>query len=124
MPLSTVEHRTELMEDWGAMSEQAITEPDSTAGVKPAAPWRLKSLSVLPGYRLAVIFQDGRSGVVDCSGVTSAKNCGVFAALADATFFEKVSLELGVATWPNEADIDPAWMHEMLGKDKSWSVPF
>ena len=106
------------------MSEQAIAAPDRAAGVTPGAPWRLKSVSVLPGYRLSVIFQDGRNGIVDCSGVTSAKNCGIFAALADTELFESVSLELGAATWPNGADIDPAWMYEMLGKEKTWSVPF
>ena len=30
----------------------------------------------------------------------------------------------GVVTWPNGADIDPAWMYEQVRANKSWSVPF
>jgi hypothetical protein len=31
---------------------------------------------------------------------------------------------LGVVTWPNGLDIDPAWMYEEVRANKSWSVPF
>lgn len=26
-------------------------------------------------------------------------------------------------TWPNGADLDPMWVHEEIGKNKTWAVP-
>lgn len=106
------------------MPSQATPTQDSSAGIEPLAPWRVKALSVLPDYRLAVTFQDGSSGTVDLSGVTTAEQAGIFAELADLQVFQQASLEVGVVTWPNGADLDPAWMYEMLGDGKTWSVPF
>lgn len=106
------------------MPIQATPETPQAAGVMPSAPWRVKALSVLPGYRLAVTFQDGTNGIVDLSGVTTAQNCGIYAGLKDVASFEQARLELGVVTWPNGADIDPAWMYEQLKTTKTWSAPF
>ncbi|MBC7622653.1 MAG: DUF2442 domain-containing protein [Aeromicrobium sp.] len=90
----------------------------------PAAPWRLKAISVLADYRLAVTFQDGTSGVVDFSSVLTAREPGIFAALKDKVFFEQARLEVGVVCWPNGLDMDPGWMHEQVRLNNSWSVPF
>ena len=49
---------------------------------------------------------------------------GIFAALADPDYFAKVAVELGVLTWPNGADLDPAWLYENIVAEKAWSVPF
>ena len=106
------------------MSIQTTPEADQTAGVIPAAPWRLKALSVLPEYCLAVTFQDGTSGIVDFSAVLTDGECGIFDALKDKACFDQARLDLGVVTWPNGADIDPAWMYEQVRANKSWSVPF
>lgn len=105
------------------MSIQAITETDQTSGVIPVAPWRVKALSVLPGHKLAVTFQDGTSGTVDLSSVLTAPDCGVYGVLKDEACFEQARLELGVVTWPNGADLDPAWMYEQIKEKQSWSVP-
>ncbi len=102
---------------------QAAAEADQATGVIPAAPWRVKALSILPDCRLAVTFQDGTSGITDLSALTTATNCGIYEALKDPTVFGQARLELGVVTWPNGADIDPAWMHEQLKYMKTWSVP-
>ena len=104
------------------MPTQTTPTQDKTTGVTPAAPWRISALSVLPGYRLAVTFNDGVSGIVDCSGITTANDPGIFAPLAAAEFFAQARLELGVVSWPNGADIDPAWMHGELKQNESWSV--
>jgi hypothetical protein len=56
------------------MSIQTTPEADQTAGIIPAAPWRVKALSVLPDYRLAVTFMDGTNGIVDFSAVLTATN--------------------------------------------------
>lgn len=106
------------------MSSQAIAEADQATRVIPAAPWRVRSLAVLPGYRLAVTFQDGASGIADLSAVTTACKCGIYEALKDPMVFRQARLELGVVTWPNGADIDPAWMYEQVKLGKTWSVPF
>lgn len=106
------------------MSNPSATQEDRTSGVIPAAPWRVTSVTVLPGYSLAVTFRDGQSGIVDCSAVRTCGQPGIYAPLADQDFFERVGIELGVVTWPNGADLDPAWMHENLRVMKTWSVPF
>lgn len=105
------------------MSSQTVTEKDSAAGITPAASWRIKAISVLPDYRLAIAFNDGRSGIVDFSSITKAKDAGIYSALADRAVFESAYLCLGAVTWPNGADIDPAWMYEQLRDEKTWSVP-
>lgn len=106
------------------MSIQTIAEADQTAGVILAAPWRVKALSVLADYRLAVTFLDDTSGIVDFSAILSAGKCGIFEALREKTYFDQARLQLGVVSWPNGADIDPAWMYEQIRLSKSWSVPF
>lgn len=105
------------------MPSQATAEKDSAAGVSPAAPWRVKAISVLPDYRLAVTFNDGSSGIADLSSVTTAKDAGIYSALADPAVFEQATISLGVVTWPNGADLDPAWMYERLREEITWSVP-
>ena len=56
------------------MSIQTAPETDQAAGVIPAAPWRVKTLSVLPDYRLAVTFMDDTNGIVDFSSILTARN--------------------------------------------------
>jgi hypothetical protein len=89
----------------------------------PAAPWRITAVSVLPSHRLAVTFRDGSNATLDFSAVLTAKDAGIYSALADPILFEQVHLELGVITWPNGADIDPAWVHEETRTRKTWAVP-
>ena len=93
-------------------------------GLIPAAPWRVKELSILPDYRLAVIFQDGTRGVADLSGLTSAHDRGIYEPLKDPSYFKQVRLEMGAVTWPNGADLDPVWMYEKLTQFKICSIPF
>ncbi|MCK6405901.1 MAG: DUF2442 domain-containing protein [Rhodocyclaceae bacterium] len=106
------------------MPSQTATQENSAAGVTPSAPWRVQAVSVLPGHRLAVTFRDGASGIADCSALLTATDAGIFGALADPEFFAKVTVELGVLTWPNGAELDPAWMHENIVAQKAWAVPF
>ena len=88
------------------MSIQTTPEADQAAGVIPAAPWRVKALSVLPDYRLAVTFQDGTNGIVDFSSVLTARECGIFEALKDKACFDQARLDLGFVTSPNGANKD------------------
>ncbi len=93
------------------------------AGVTAAAPWRVRSVSVLPGYRLSVTCNDGTNGIIDMSRLVVSERAGIYAALKDDKLFNQVSIELGALTWPNGADLDPVWVHEEIGKNKTWSVP-
>ena len=106
------------------MPSQTAAKENSAAGVIPAAHWRIQAVSVLPEYRLAVIFRDGSNGIVDCSTILTSTNPGVYAPLASPEFFAQVRLELGALTWPNGADLDPGWLHAELADKKTWSVPF
>lgn len=106
------------------MPSEASAQENTAAGVIPAAPWRIQAVSVLPDYKLAVTFRDGRSGIVDCANINHSDAPGIYSALTDAAFFAQVKLELGVLTWPNGADLDPGWLHDALRDNKTWSVPF
>lgn len=77
---------------------QTTPEADRTTGVIPAAPWRIKALSVLPDYRLAVTFIDDTKGIADFSAIPTATECGVFEALKDQACFDQACLHLGVVT--------------------------
>jgi Protein of unknown function (DUF2442). len=83
----------------------------------------VRAVSALPGYCLSVTCNDGTSGVVDMSRLIASERAGIFAALKDEKIFNQVCIELGALTWPNGADLDPEWVHEELGENKTWSVP-
>lgn len=102
------------------MSVETIAETNRAPGVIPAAPWRVKAISVQPGYRLAVTFVDGTSGIADLSSLVCGKDAGIFAPLADPAVFEQARVELGVITWPNGADLDPDWLHEEIRRSGEW----
>ena len=105
------------------MSSQTTAQAYRAPGVIPAVPWRVKELAVLPGYRLAVTFQDGTSGIADLSAISKAQDCGIYEPLKDETVFAQARLDLGAVVWPNGADLDPAWMYERIREEKTWSVP-
>lgn len=106
------------------MPGQTTTQDNPAAGVIPAAPWRIHAVSVLPDCRLAVTFGDGTRGIIDCSSIQTTDRPGIFGPLADPEFFSRVRIELGVLTWPNGADLDPAWIYENASTATPWSVPF
>ena len=105
------------------MSVEAAAETDLALGVTPRAPWRVTEVTVLPGYRLRVTFNDGRRGIVDMSAVQTVDDCGVYTGLRDTELFARAYVDLGAVTWPNGADLDPAWMYDELEGTDTWSVP-
>ena len=105
------------------MPIETVTQEHRPAGVIAAAPWRVSAVNVQPGYRLSITCNDGTNGIVDMSRLVASEKAGVYAVLKDESVFNQVSVELGVLTWPNGADLDPEWVHEELGKNKTWSVP-
>jgi hypothetical protein len=57
------------------------------------------------------------------SALVKGADAGMYAELKDAQLFQQVSIALGAPTLPNGADLDPSWVHEEIGKSKTWSVP-
>ena len=105
------------------MPTETITQEHRTAGITTAAPWRVRTVAVLAHYCLSVTCNDGTTGTIDMSQLISSEQAGIFAALKDEQLFDQVRIELGALTWPNGADLDPVWMHEEIGKNKTWCVP-
>jgi hypothetical protein len=104
------------------MSSQTITETHQTAGVIPAAPWRVRALSVLSQWQLAVTFNDGLTGVVDVLALVHGQNAGVFEALRDPAFFAHAYVDCGAITWPNGADLAPDAMYKEIRNSGVWRV--
>jgi hypothetical protein len=67
----------------------------------------------LGGFRLELIFSDGRRGVVDMAGRVRGRG-GDFSALEDPVFFRQVRVdpELGTIVWPHGVDFCPELLHE------------
>lgn len=105
------------------MSNEAIAQDYRPTGVEAAAPWRVRNVEVLPGYRLSITCNDGTTGIVDMSRLVTDKRAGIYAALKDEQLFSQVRIELGAITWPNGADMDPEWIHEELTLNNVWQVP-
>jgi hypothetical protein len=90
--------------------------------VIPAAPWRLRALSVLPQWQLAVTFNDGLTGIVDVSVLVQGRDAGVFEALREPAFFAQAYLDCGAVTWPNGADIAPDAMYKEIRRSGVWRI--
>ncbi|MEI8570796.1 DUF2442 domain-containing protein [Methylomonas sp. LW13] len=70
----------------------------------------------LDEYKVAVTFNDGKSGVADLS---SALTAGVFKVLQDKTEFAKLRVdeELDTISWPNGLDLAPEFVYFQAFKD-------
>lgn len=106
------------------MSTQAVTKEDIASSVVPTikitAPWRVKAVKVLDGYRLQVCFLDGVEGEVDMSEFVCGLDAGVFAALADPDIFAQAYVQFGAVAWPGELDLAPDAMHDEIEKNGIW----
>jgi len=79
--------------------------------------WHVISAKYLDGYRLAVTFADGNSGVVDLE--KQIRSGGVFARLADLKAFQQFQInpDFGVICWGDDVDIAPETLYEQaVGK--------
>jgi hypothetical protein len=102
------------------MRNQAESTQDTTPGVVLSAPWRIAEIHVLPALCLSVVFVDGTAGEVDLSRLVNSEKAGIFAALRDPSFFRRVYLEYGVATWPGEIDLAPDAMYDEIKENGKW----
>jgi probable addiction module antidote protein len=90
--------------------------------VKSDPPWWVRNVIPLPGYRLAVQFQDGVSGVVDLSAMVESPEPGSFTVLREPGAFDAVYVADGMVTWPDEADLPHDVMHRTLKERGEWIV--
>jgi hypothetical protein len=107
----------------GIMHPEADTEEDpATAAMMPKwnAPDDPRDVLPLPGYRLAVRFMDGVSGIVDASALIASPDAGVFAQLRDTAVFGQVCVRYGAVTWPGEIDLAPDVMYDDLRDHGEW----
>ena len=104
------------------MPNETTAQAHPTTGIAPAAPWRVRALSVLPEWQLAVTFNDGLRGTVDLSALVQGPDPGVFAALRDPAVFASAYLDYGAITWPNGADLAPDAMHQEIRRCGVWRV--
>ena len=65
------------------------------------------------GSKLRLQFSDGTSGVYDCSRFLTLPGSMV-EPLKEATYFDRVFLEMGAPTWPNGFDLAPWAIHKEL----------
>jgi len=93
-----------------------------TPAIRPAAPWRVREVTALPGNRLFVRFVDGLTGIVDLSALIASPDAGVFAGLRDRSLFERVTVEMGAVVWPGGLDLAPDAMHAEIERRGEWKV--
>jgi len=64
-------------------------------------------IKCLDNFKLAITFDDGKSGILDCKPLI--EKGGVFSQLRNPDVFNKAQIhkELGVITWNDEIDIAP-----------------
>lgn len=96
-------HRDELMADW----EIALSgkNPYKTNHCEADAMyWDVKTVRPLPDFRIYVEIEDGRKGIFDLNPYLDR---GVFRELRDVHYFNRVGIQFGAVTWPNEQDIAP-----------------
>ena len=78
--------------------------------------WSVTSARYLGGYRLAVTFEDGKSGVVDLE--KRLRKRPVFKRLLDVKAFKqfRVNADFGVICWGDDLDIAPETLYyEVVG---------
>ena len=102
------------------MRKKSVTQKDSAPTIVCRAPWRLLKLKTLPKYQLEVEFVDGLHGFVDLSQRVLSPTAGVFEKLKDSEFFNKVTIEYGVATWQGEIDLAPDVMYDEIKAHGIW----
>jgi len=74
--------------------------------------WSVKSAKYLDGYRVAVSFADGKSGVVDLE--KNLRQSPVFKRLLDVQAFQqfRINPDFGVLCWGDDLDIAPETLYE------------
>jgi hypothetical protein len=90
---------------------------------------RVRRFRIAGPYTLVVAFADGSEQCIDFRPVLHGP---LFGPLQDLATFNAVRLdtEVGTLVWPNDADFDPATLHdwrdvseELAARAQTWDVP-
>lgn len=68
------------------------TEKVNTSKVTVSAPWRARTVAVLPDYCLSVTCNNGVTGTVDMSQLIFSEKAGIYLALKDVQLFNQVRI--------------------------------
>jgi hypothetical protein len=81
-----------------------------------SAPYEVRAVEHLGGYRLRLTFADGLTGDVDLASRFAGSLGPVFQPLRDVDYFAQVTVdeELGTIVWPNGADLAPEVLHDQV----------
>ena len=104
------------------MRKETNAKKNSTFGLTPSSPWRIRFVRPLSNYRLNIQFMDGLEGFVDLSKLITDENAGVFATLKDEELFNSVYLDYGAVMWPGGLDLAPDAMYDGIKKTGNWSL--
>ncbi len=76
----------------------------------------ITQVKYLSDYKIEVLFNNGKKGVADLSGVLKGK---IFEPLKEKTVFAqlKIDRELETIVWPNGADLAPEFIYYQIFKD-------
>ena len=76
---------------------------------------RIKKVQYLEGYSLKLLFDDGKSKMVDLADIVG-RGQNLIAQLKDIEYFKKVKCDGFSVVWPNGIDLCPDVLYKM-GKD-------
>lgn len=96
------------------MHDPTATEKDSPSEVTRPYDWEVVAVRPLPDFQIDVEFGHGARGRFDLSALIYRDDAGVFVALRDVTYFNRVGVEYGAVAWPGELDLAPDAMYETL----------
>lgn len=77
---------------------------------------RVKSVEYIDGYKLRLVFTNGKIKVVDLAYIFKGNAGHYFEPLRNLERFKEVYCDYGTICWPNEADFCPDLLY-MIGKD-------
>lgn len=92
--------------------------------IRHVVPWRVTSVTALPGFRLQVSFVDGVAGEVELEPFLRRPEIGegVFAPLRDPELFARARVVLGAVEWPGGPDLAPDAMYDAIRAHGRWLV--
>ena len=96
------------------MQDETETKSDPAAGLASRTPWLVRSVRVLPDYKLTVRFADGTEGIADLRALIFEADAGVFESLRDTDAFATAFVEDGAVTWANGIDLAPDAMYDVI----------
>ena len=74
----------------------------------------VKSAKYIEEYKLEIVFDDNKSGIVDLKNVLNQDKREIFRELIDQKKFSKFSVAMDTVVWENGLDLAPEFLYEMI----------